>query len=344
MRVLTLLAGAENGGAETFFVTLTTALAASGVDTHAVIRDNPARAALLAQAGVAVKEARYGRWFDRRTRAILRAEVAGFQPEAVVAFMSRAAVAMPDGPHAKVARLGGFYDLKYFRKCDHLVCITEGIRRHVIDGGWPAERASVIPNFAEPDASSAADRAELGVPDGATVVFTPSRLHRVKGLDVLIRAAAALPQVYLWIAGSGPEGPALGQLAEELGVSDRVRFLGWRRDTGAFFRACDIVAFPSRHEPFGTVTLEAWAYGKPLVVSDADGPAEFVTPDADALMVPRDDADALTHALKSLIEDPGLARQLVATATERHATYFTRAACVGAYLDLFDRLRNRRAA
>jgi glycosyltransferase involved in cell wall biosynthesis len=197
----------------------------------------------------------------------------------------------------------------------------------------------MIANFAECDDSPAADRAALGVPDGATVVFTPSRLHRVKGFDVLMRAVVDLPQVHLWVAGSGPEEEALKALAAELGIADRVRFLGWRRDTGAFFRSCDIVAFPSRHEPFGTVTLEAWAYGKPLVATDADGPGEFVRDGEDGLIVPKGEVAPLREALLRVIDESGLAGRLVAGGTARHGADFTREACVANYQALFRRLR-----
>lgn len=339
MRILSILAGAANGGAETFFVTLARALAEAGEESRAVIRPNPARRADLEAGGVPVSEAPFGSWLDFRTGPALRRAVTEFRPDVVLSYMSRASAFMPDGPHLKAARLGGFYDLKYFRKCDHLICITEGIRRHVIARGWPEDRCSVIANFAEQDASPPADRAALGVPEGVTVVFTPSRLHKVKGFDVLMQAVVNLPQVHLWIAGSGPEEATLKALADGLGIAERVRFLGWRRDTGAFFRSCDIVAFPSRHEPFGTVTLEAWAYGKPLVTTDADGPAEFVRDGADGLVVPKGEAAPLGEALRRVIEEPGLADRLVAAGTARHKAEFTQAACVTNYQTLFRRLR-----
>lgn len=339
MRILSTLAGAANGGAETFFVTLAKALAVAGEESRAVIRANPPRRADLEAGGVPVSEAPFGSWFDLRTAPALRRVVSEFRPDVVLSYMSRASWWMPEGLHLKAARLGGFYDLKYFRKCDHLICISEGIRRHVIAHGWPEERCSMIANFAECDDSPAADRAALGVPDGATVVFTPSRLHRVKGFDVLMRAVVDLPQVHLWVAGSGPEEEALKALAAELGIADRVRFLGWRRDTGAFFRSCDIVAFPSRHEPFGTVTLEAWAYGKPLVATDADGPGEFVRDGEDGLIVPKGEVAPLREALLRVIEESGLAGRLVAGGTARHGAEFTREACVANYQALFRRLR-----
>ncbi|HEY9568154.1 MAG TPA: glycosyltransferase, partial [Thalassobaculum sp.] len=196
-----MLAGAASGGAETFFVSLAAAFAGFDVEQRAVIRRNPTRAALLRDAGVPVREVAYAGWFDFATRLALRREVAAFAPDVALAFMSRAADRMPEGRHLKLARLGGFYDIKYYRRCDHLICITHGIRRHVIAQGWPEERAHYLANFAEADPAPAADRAAHGTPADAPLVFTPCRLHAAKAIDVLLRAVATLDGVYLWVAG-----------------------------------------------------------------------------------------------------------------------------------------------
>jgi glycosyltransferase involved in cell wall biosynthesis len=335
LRLLNILAGAPVGGAETFFVTMTKAFQAAGLEQRAVIRANPDRAAQLRTANVEVDEARFGSLFDVRTELKLDKIVREFRPSVVLSYMERASSFMPKGSHLKLARLGGYYKLKYFRRCDHLLCITNDIRRHVIAEGWPEDRAHYMPNFAETTDTPAIDRAELDTPEGVPVIFTPGRLHKVKGLDTLITSMKAVPEAYLWIAGDGPEREALIAHAADEGVSDRVRFLGWRTETGPFFRACDIVAFPSRHEPFGTVTLEAWAYAKPLVVTDAQGPVEVVRPDQDGVMVPKNDPAALAAGFKRVLGNPDFARTLVEHGTARHQADFTEAACVARYLDLF---------
>ena len=99
-----------------------------------------------------------------------------------------------------------------------------------------------------------------------------------------------------------------------------------------------MVAFPSRHEPFGTVTLEAWAYGKPLVVTDAQGPLETVRPEEDAVLVPKDNVDALADGLRRALEEPGLAARLVENASARHKAEYTRDACVKRYFEMIGNL------
>lgn len=343
MRVMQMLAGAPQGGAETFFVSLATAMCEAEIDQRIVIRRNRARAEALRAGGLDPLELSFGKWFDPMTASRLRRETARYRPDVVLAFMNRAASWMPAGPHLKLARLGGYYKIKYYRRCDHLLCITPAIRRHVIEQGWPEARAHYMPNFAERDAHPPQDRAALATPADAPVLLVASRLHEAKGLDVMLKALAQVPRAILWLAGEGPERGNLERLAGELGVGDRVRFLGWRADKGALFRAADVVVFPSRHEPFGTVSLEAWAYGKPLVAADASGPAGLVQPEVDALLVPREDADALAKAINRVLDETGLAARLVAHGRARHEAAFTKTACVRRYLDLFERLLAERA-
>lgn len=338
MRVMQLLAGAPRGGAETFFVSLACALHRAGVEQRAVIRAHPDRVAALRVCGLEPLELPFGQWFDLTTGAALRREVERFRPDIALAYMNRAASWMPDGPHLKLARIGGYYNIKYYRRCDHLLCITEDIRGHMIEQGWPASKAHYMPNFALVDDRPAEDRAALDTPPDAPVVLVPSRLHPAKGLDTMLHALARLPGVHLWLAGEGPAHGKLAHLARELGVDGRVRFLGWWAEKGGLFRAADIVAFPSRYEPFGTVSLEAWAYERPLVAADAAGPAGLVRPEEDALLVPRDDPAALAAAIRQVIEDPARARRLVAAGKARYEAEFTEAACVRRYLTLFDTL------
>ena len=348
LRVMPLLAGAAAGGAETFFVSLAGALHRAGLSVHPVVRPHADRVAALEDLGLPVRTAPFGRRLDLRTGPRLRQAVQAVRPDVVLAFMNRAAAWMPAGPHVKIARLGGYYDLKYYRRCDHLACITEDIARHVRAGharerhgresGWPADRVHVVPNFARVEAAPPVARAAHATPEEAPLLVVPARLHPAKGLDTLLRALVQVPGAYLWIAGAGPERARLDALTANLGLGARVRFLGWREDRGALFRAADAVVFPSHHEPFGTVSLEAWAYEKPLIAADAAGPAALVRPEVDALLVPRADVDALAAALRRVLGDPGLAARLAAAGHARFEAEFTEAACVRRYCEMFARV------
>ena len=130
MKVMQVMAGAEFGGAEAFFERLVSALARAGVDQLPVIRTHPKRAELLRSAGAErVVEMRFGGKLDVLTPMAIRREISRYKPDVVLSWMSRAASMVPSGNGAfqHVARLGGYYDLKYYKTCDHLVGNTEDI-------------------------------------------------------------------------------------------------------------------------------------------------------------------------------------------------------------------------
>jgi glycosyltransferase involved in cell wall biosynthesis len=165
-----------------------------------------------------------------------------------------------------------------------------------------------------------------------------ARLHWKKGLDTLLEATAKVPGLYAWIAGEGPIASDLKVQCSKLGLDDRVRFLGWRNDRGALLAACTFVAFPSRYEPFGTVTVDAWAASRPLVAADAVGPAAYVENGVSGLLVPKDNADALAAAMSRVINEPGLAERLVKGGRAAYESQFTRAAFVRDSLAFYERV------
>jgi glycosyltransferase involved in cell wall biosynthesis len=167
------------------------------------------------------------------------------------------------------------------------------------------------------------------------------RLHSDKAFDVLLRAAARVPDLWLWIAGEGPEEKQLKALARDLGMAERVKFLGWRTDRGALLKAADICLFPSREEPFGNVVVEAWAYGIPLVTAASKGPAWLVRPNEDAVLVPIDDEAALVEGIRAVLSSGAFARQLVANGRRRIEGEFSESVVIGQYASMFEQVRPR---
>ncbi len=343
LRVMQVMAGAREGGAETFFLSLVLALHRAGLDQRVVIRRNPTRSLALRQGGIEPVELRFGRWFDFRTVPVLRRQARIYRPHVVMTWMNRASGAFPRGDFLRLARLGGFYDTKYYRRCDHLIGITPGLVEHLVAQGWPRARAHYLPNFAAVGEANPVARERLDTPAAAPLLLALGRLHQAKAIDVLLRALTLETRPYLWVAGDGPLRAELQTLAGELGVAERVRFLGWRDDRDALFGAADICVFPSRYEPHGTVTMEAWGHRTPLVAAASAGPAAYVRDGEDGLLVPTDDAPALAAAIGRVIDEPALAARLVAGGWRRHQDEFTEAACVARYLQLFQKLLAARA-
>lgn len=339
MRLMQLLAGAGRGGAEEFFVHTVLAFQRAGFEQEVAIRRDAERAGRLRGAGVPTRELRFGSpaW-DHYTPLALRAAVRRFRPDVAMSWMSRASRHIPRGDHVNVARLGGYYPIKHYRKIDHFVVIAPAIGAHLERQGVRPERIHLIPSFPGTASLPPLDRAELGTPAEAPLVVTAGRLHRNKGFDTFLEALAAVPGAYAWIAGSGPDEAALRELAARLGIEDRVRFLGWRRDVAALYASADVFVCPSRHEPFGRVVLEAWAHGAPLVTTDADGPAWLVTPERDAIVTPVDDVGAMAAAIARVLDDPALRDRLRRAGRETQQAHYSEARMVERFRELFEAL------
>ena len=340
------MAGAEIGGAEAFFVRLAVALQAYAIAQKVGIRRDPTRARALRKGGVVPVELPFGGRMDFRTRPALQREIARFRPDVVLSWMSRASWATPAAPgdYALIGRLGGYYNLKYYRHCDYLIGNTADIVDYVVGEGFARDRVVHLPNFVYPPANPPLPRLGLDTPADAPLLVALGRLHENKAFDVLLRALADLPDAWLWIGGEGPDGNALKSLAADLGVQERVRFLGWRDDADALIAAADIFVCPSRHEPLGNVVLEAWAAQKPVVATAATGPAELIGDNERGVLVPIDDARALARAITSLLADRQQAAQLAAAGRAAYERDFTEMAVCARYLAFFEKVRMQCAA
>jgi glycosyltransferase involved in cell wall biosynthesis len=328
------MAGAAEGGAEGFFERLVLAQHRQGLDVLAVVRRNAERAARLAAGGLAPVELGFGGPFDLLTGRRLRATLEGFRPQVVVAWMNRAARfargASRGQPWTLVGRLGGPYDLRYYRGCDILVANTRGLCDWIAGQGWPHARLKHLPNFADDLAS--AESASLQRPPGSRVLLAMGRLHQNKDFPTLLRALALLPrEAQLVLAGEGPERGALETLARELGVADRVAFLGWRRDVGALLAASEMLVVPSRVEPLGNVVLEGFSAARPVVATAAEGPRELIEKGRSGMLVPIGDHAALAGAIGALLADPARAAAIGAAGRAEFVAHHAEAPVLAAW-------------
>ena len=342
MRLLQLMAGAPQGGAENFFSRLAIALQTSSIEQHLVIRPEPARENKLREAGISVATAEFGGRLDFATGQLLKREIEKFQPNVVLTWMNRATALCPrsDGPggfiHVGTPR--GYYDPKYYRQCDRLIVTTDDLSRFYTDHGWSQDLVSIIPNFAPFEPLPAIAREEFDTPLDAMVLLGLGRLHENKGFDTLLSALVRLPNHFLWIAGAGPLESDLKTMAQKLGVTDRVRFLGWRTDVAALLAASDVFVCSSRHEPFGNIVIEAWMYGAPIVAAASEGPSYLIEDGVTGFLTPVDDAVAMAHAIARLAEEKNLATDMATAGRKQYEHYYTEEAVLPKYLDLFEGL------
>lgn len=166
--------------------------------------------------------------------------------------------------------------------------------------------------FASQDGS--AKRAELGFAPDQILVGTVGMLRPEKNQQLAVRAfalaAGQIAKLQLVVCGEGECRPALERLAAELGVKDRVHFLGYRTDAHQIMAALDIYCLPSVYEGLPLSVLEAWAAKKPVVATRVMGNADIIDHELNGLLVPLGDAEQMAQAMTRLLFAPTLARQL----------------------------------
>jgi glycosyltransferase involved in cell wall biosynthesis len=186
-------------------------------------------------------------------------------------------------------------------------------------------------------------RRELDAVD-RSIVLVVGRLHRQKGIDVLIRAATAWSardvRPLIVVAGDGPERDALSDLAHSLGVP--LRLLGHRTDISDLLAAADVVVLPSRWEGSPLAAHEALHAGRPLVATEVGGMSDLLA-EGGAILVPPEDPVTLAHRVGQLLDLPGKAvlvgnAGLLAAARWPDETHSV-AAVIDVYRDVLTRAR-----
>lgn len=170
------------------------------------------------------------------------------------------------------------------------------------------------------DADRAAARGRLDLPAGAHVVATVGRLTAIKRHDLLLDAvakvAAVVPRLVLLIAGDGELRQALHARAQALGLNDRIRWLGWRRDLETIYGAADVFALTSDNEGTPVALIEAMAAGASSVSTNVGGVADVVTDRSVGMLVPPDSPSELADALIDLTRSAELRREMGARARQ----------------------------
>jgi glycosyltransferase involved in cell wall biosynthesis len=146
-------------------------------------------------------------------------------------------------------------------------------------------------------------RAELTNDPAAPLVLTVARLDAQKGIPVLLDAVASVPDAAFVVAGDGPDRAALEARAVSLGLADRVRFLGHRRDVASLLAAADVLVLPSLYEGLPLSVLEAMIAGVPVIATAVGGTDEVVRDGETGTLVPPGDASALAAAIRRVLGD-----------------------------------------
>jgi glycosyltransferase involved in cell wall biosynthesis len=226
-----------------------------------------------------------------------------------------------------------------FQKAQVVVAVSEKVAHELVNIGVLRSRIRVIINGVDLEefAPGETDRQKLGLPENVTLALFAGDIRTPrKNLDTVLHALVKVPDLHLVVVGHTQNSP-FPQLATSLGLSERVHFVGFRRDIPQIMQGVDLFVFPSRYEACSLVLLEALSSGLPVITATATGGGELVTPECGIVLSDSDDIDALTVALLTLVSSPALIQQMGKAArsvAERHS--WTNMAQT--YVDLFEEL------
>ena len=214
------------------------------------------------------------------------------------------------------------------RKAGALTAITEDCRQHALRAGAPSRSMHLVFNGTDLRRFSPAPAGEADPRFGPNMIFACRQLFPRKGIRFLIEAAAQLkprfPDLKVVVAGDGFERPDLIALAERLGITRDVTFLGWvpNSELPQYYRAAALSVIPSLEEGFGIPAAEAMGCETAVVASDAGGLPEVVEHGVTGLIVPRGDSNALAAAIGDLLADPARRARMGQAGRERALRLF----------------------
>ena len=234
--------------------------------------------------------------------------------------------------------------------CDRIVSVSDFHRQWAVDLRVCEESkiVAIRNGICDPPCRPAARtdlRRQLELHDNDVMLLNTARLAPGKGLEYLIEAAALLPTTpsfRFFIAGDGPHKDCLVKLTSRFGVTDRIRFLGYRDDISDLLAAADIVVLPSLREGLSIALLEAMSSNKPIIASRIGSHVEVVAASQAAELVPPADAKALRNAILSVSCDRELMAAMGARARMAFESHYTERRMLEAYRQLYWGLLERK--
>ncbi len=241
--------------------------------------------------------------------------------------------------HWLYTKLNSYWEKWVFREAQVIIAVSQQVKQELIEIGIEADTIHVISNGVDLTEFSPGmgDRLALNLPtDVPLALFVGDiRLNR-KNLDTVLHALTQVPDLHLVVAGA-TEGSPYPALTAKLNLTQRVHFLGFRRDVDALMQVVDLFVLPSRYETFGMVILEAMASGLPVITTATTGVAEIVIPECGIVISNPEDEQALAKSLQTLTADPILRTQM-GQAGRAIAEQHSWASKARQYLDLIETL------
>jgi glycosyltransferase involved in cell wall biosynthesis len=226
---------------------------------------------------------------------------------------------------------------KAFLRSQLIIAVSEKVKSELVEIGVPPEKICVILNGVnlQEFAPGNADRVTWNLPEKKSLaLFVGDIRSNRKNLDTVLLALVNSENLHLAVAGETRNSP-YPEIAQKLGISDRVHFLGYCRDVADIMKTADFFVFPSRYEACTLALMEALASGLPVITAKSTGGSEVVTSDCGFVLTDSDDYHLLSNYMSLLSEDLSL-RQRLRESANKQAQQYGWDCTVQKYLELFE--------
>lgn len=307
MKILHALYSDRKGGLEQAFVNVTRMLLSLGHDVELWVPEKAPYLGELEKVCTRVELRSHG-YLDFFALMRHRKNVKKSAPDLIISHNSRATSLLVNASAGyKIPHLAFSHGYKThrFKKVDHVVVLTEDMKKHFMSAGYIDKIVSIFPNVIErvPDITSR----KVPVQGQPIRLGYVGRLNEEKGLEDLLHALALITnsqRLELHIAGSGPDQVLIEDLARKLEITSSLHFSGWVDDIQSWMNSINLIVVPSRSESFGIVVLEAAAYGCPVIATNVAGPASQVTHKVDGWLAKPCSPKSLAKVIEYVLQRP----------------------------------------
>ncbi|BDF71921.1 glycosyl transferase [Oscillospiraceae bacterium] len=331
LKVLYLLNYAGKAGTERYVETLVKYLNGEKIQAYFAYNEGGLLVERMQEAGVSVRQIAMRRRFDLKAAKVLAALCTEWDIDVVHCHYLRehytALLAKRFNKKIRVVYTNHFVMANdavtrisnrwMDKRQDQMIAVCNRGKEQLVANGWSGDRITVIFNAVDPAAwagerASSTLRAELGLAQEDFVMLCASRFADDKGHKYLIDSVKRLTEISsvpftLVLAGDGPLLEPAREQVKRLGLEERVKFIGFRKDIKNLYKGADLYVNSSRHEALSFLIIEAMAAGLPVIATDMGGNRDIVNDEAGCgALVEYDNPESMAQAMKRLMEDPEL--------------------------------------
>jgi len=225
------------------------------------------------------------------------------------------------GIHPLIIKINSYIEGITLRKIPNIIVCSSWMKDMVRNISNKPDNIYIIPNGIDLEEIQKSGSKLINI--NSPSIFFVGVLEKVKGMDTLLKAIPfikkSIPDIYVYIAGSGPLENKLKSLAKKLDIEENIKFLGFvsEDEKYAYYKSVDVCVFPSRYEPFGIVLLEAMACGKPVITSNVGGIPFVVEDGKTGLLFESENVEDLAEKIVILLKDEKLRRKMGDAGLER---------------------------